>query len=81
MTHTQIVFIGVHHERAADHGVRAHQLDALVGELELGDAVSSGHHIAQVTSAADVVLNSIPPIHVFDISNVRLGRRESCLRD
>ena len=55
--HTQIVFVGVHHERASDHGVCAHQLDVLVGKLEFGDAVSSSHHIAQVADVSDDILS------------------------
>lgn len=49
---SQVVHVGVHHQRAADNVVRAAQLDLLVDQLHLADAVGARLNVAQVADVA-----------------------------
>jgi len=51
----EIVDVGVNDDRASDDGKRTGQGDAGVGDFDVGDAVGTGFHVAQIAGVADFI--------------------------
>lgn len=51
-TEAEIVHIGVHDHGAANDRMGSVQLDEMIGEVELGDTVGIGRHVAQIADTS-----------------------------